>query len=313
MSDFSGLDDEGMTLTPPLLRAAYAAGIFPMADGRQSHSIGWHDPHMRGILPIDGFHVPRRLRQLIRQHPFDITFNQDFAGVMAGCAGDTAEGVGYTRETWINDAIIAAFQQLHIAGDAQSVEVWQRAENGLPRQLVGGVYGMSLGGAFFGESMFSRLPNASKVGLVFLMARLWAQGFTLFDAQFHNPHLEQFGLLEIDRAEYQQLLAAALTQTHIRFEKTYSPPSKEPGSSSRVGTAEEPPETGATGAICSGARGTAGAAVAGTVTAGATGVAAVAGVAAAASSGVATGVFSAEYASDAATVASFLQAITQTS
>lgn len=303
--------DDDIPLTPHLILAAYAAGVFPMSETRTAREVGWYDPPLRGVLPLDRFHVPRRLRQLIRQHRFVVTFDRDFAGVIAGCAGDTAAGPGVMRETWINDDILAVFTALHQQGHAHSVEVWETGADGSRQELVGGVYGLAMQGAFFGESMFSRRPNASKVALVFLAARLWAQGFVLFDAQFHNPHLEQFGLIEITRAEYHAQLRHALGLQQVRFERAYSPPSKDPGSSSSVGTAAVPPDTGATGAICAGVASGAGAgAAAGAVTASS---ALALSAATAASSGVASGVFSAEYASDAATVASFLQAITQTS
>lgn len=302
-----------IALTPELLLAAYAAGIFPMAESRQATTLGWYDPPLRGVLPLTRFHVPRRLAQLLRQHPFEVTFDQDFTGVIAGCAGDTAAGRGEKRQTWINDDIIRVFCELHRQGHAHSVEIWARPHAQEPRQLLGGVYGLALNGAFFGESMFSRVPNASKVALVFLAARLWAQGYSLFDAQFSNPHLTQFGLIEISWADYHARLARAMAQTEVRFSKAYSPPSNEPGNSCNVGTAAEPPDTGLTGAICSGAgAGTAAAAVgAGADAAGAS--AGFSSTAAAATSGVTSGVFSAEYVSASATVASFLQAMTQTS
>lgn len=314
-----------MALTPALLRAAYAAGIFPMSDARDDHDIGWYDPPLRGVMPIETLHVPRRLRRTLAQHPYIVTFNRDFAGVMRGCAGDSAGMTVARPSTWINDEIIAAFTALHREGDAHSVEVW-RAGEGVPPELVGGIYGIALGGAFFGESMFSRARDASKIALVFLTARLWQRGFTLFDAQFFNPHLAQFGMEEIKRDEYHHRLSAALAVRACFADGDYSLSSNEPGSSCKVGTAAEPPDTGATGAICTGSGRGAGAACLGVVSA--AGVAAsspssatgcspaasfVSGAAAAASSGAVSGAFSAEYVSAAATVASFLHSITQTS
>ncbi len=308
--------DDRLTLTPALLRAAYAAGVFPMADARDDAELSWYDPPRRGVMPIGDMHVPRRLRRTLAQHPYIVTFNRDFAGVMRGCAGDVSGMTVARPSTWINDDIITAFTDLHAEGDAHSVEVWQGSD------LVGGIYGIALGGAFFGESMFSRARDASKIALVFLTARLWQRGFTLFDAQFFNQHLAQFGMQEISRHAYHQRLAQALTIDARFVDKDYSLSSNEPGSSCKVGTAAEPPETGA---ICTGSGRGAGAACSGVVvsTTGAAMVSAagvsaglssfVAGAAAAASSGVVSGACSAEYVSDAPTVASFLHSITQTS
>ncbi len=308
-----------LTLTPALLRAAYAAGVFPMSEGRNDAGLSWYDPPRRGVMPIADMHVPRRLRRTLAQHPYIVTFNRDFSGVMRGCAGDLAGMTVARPSTWINDDIMAAFNNLHADGDAHSVEVWQGST------LVGGIYGIALGGAFFGESMFSRARDASKIALVFLTARLWQRGFILFDAQFFNPHLAQFGMQEISRKDSHQRLAQALAVDAHFVDQDYSLSSNEPGSSCKVGTAAEPPDTGATGAICTGSGRGAGAACSGVVvsTTGAAmlspdGASAglssfVAGAAAAASSGAVSGACSAEYVSDAATVASFLHSITQTS
>lgn len=312
-----------LDLTPDLLRAAYAAGVFPMAGARDADDIDWYDPQLRGVMPIAGLHVPRRLIRTMSRHLYIISFNRDFAGVMAGCAGDGGGHTVLRDSTWINDEIIAAFTDLHAQGDAHSVEVWQINDG--RAELVGGIYGMALGGAFFGESMFSRARDASKIALVFLVARLWQCGFTLFDAQFYNPHLAQFGLMEITRADYHARLAAALACQVDFAGGNYSPSSNDPGSSCNVGTAADPPDTGDTGAIRSGAGcGAAGSAVATgsflpssflspSVAASPAAVSFVAGAAAAASSGVVAGMVSAEYVSDAAAVASFLHSITQTS
>lgn len=325
----SAPQDNGLALTPALLRAAYKAGVFPMAGARDETDIDWYDPQHRGVMPIADMHVPRRLRRTLAQHPYLVTFNRDFGGIMRGCAGD-ADGMTVARpSTWINDDIIDAFSALHAEGDAHSVEVWQLCAGQC--ELVGGIYGIALGRAFFGESMFSRARDASKIALVFLTARLWQRGFTLFDAQFFNPHLAQFGMREITRADYHRQLAQALSGMAHFVDDDYSLSSNEPGSSCKVGTAAEPPDTGATGAICTGSgRGT-GAACSGVVSAagvmasspsaaaGASPFAAsfvsgaAAAASAAASSGAVSGAFSAEYVSAAATVASFLHSITQTS
>lgn len=187
-------------ITPKVLLQAYASGYFPMADTAQSAALYWYDPELRGQLPIAGFHVSRRLRKTVRRQRFDITFDRDFSGVIHGCA-EPAKG---RRQTWINAGIIELFEELHDMGYAHSVEAWRDGE------LVGGVYGLAIGGAFFAESMFSRRTNASKVALVHLVARLWKQGYVLLDTQFLNDHLLQFGAYEITRAEYKEKLAEAL-------------------------------------------------------------------------------------------------------
>ncbi len=187
-------------ITPKILLQAYASGYFPMADTAQSTALYWYDPELRGQLPIADFHVSRRLRKTVRRKRFDITFDRDFSGVIRGCA-EPAKG---RWQTWINAGIIELFEQLHEQGYAHSVEAW------LDGELVGGVYGLALGGAFFAESMFSRRTDASKVALVHLVARLWKQGYTLLDTQFLNDHLLQFGAYEITRADYKDKLAEAL-------------------------------------------------------------------------------------------------------
>lgn len=187
-------------ITPELLLNAYAMGVFPMADGRHARKVSWYDPDRRGIFPLDAFYVPRRLRRTVLQHVYDVTINQDFAAVIRACAD-------VRPDTWINEAIINLYVRAHHMGFAHSVET--RDKNG---KLVGGLYGISLGGAFFGESMFSTARDASKVALVHLVARLKARGFTLLDTQFVNPHLLQFGCTEISRAEYHARLEAALSQ-----------------------------------------------------------------------------------------------------
>ncbi len=183
-------------LTAELLLKAYAMGVFPMAEGRDDPEVFWVDPKLRGIFPLDGFHISRSLARTIRRTPFQVTLNRDFAGTVAGCAD--------RDETWINDTIFALYEQLHRMGHAHSLELWEGDA------LIGGVYGVTLGGAFFGESMFSRRRDASKIALAYLVTHLRACGFTLFDTQFLTPHLASLGAVEIPRAAYQQLLRIAL-------------------------------------------------------------------------------------------------------
>ena len=184
------------TLTPSLLLQAYQVGLFPMSEGRDDPEVFWVDPTMRGIFPLDGFHISRSLARRIRQHPFEITFDAAFADVMRGCAA--------RDETWINETILDLYQRLHRQGFAHSIEVWDGSE------LVGGVYGVTIGAAFFGESMFSRRTDASKIALAYLVDRLRQCGFTLFDTQFITPHLASLGAIEIPRADYQRMLDKAL-------------------------------------------------------------------------------------------------------
>lgn len=171
-------------------------GVFPMAEGRDDPEVFWVDPKLRGIFPLDGFHISRSLARTIRRTPFQVTLNRDFAGTVAGCAD--------RDETWISDTIFALYEQLHLMGHAHSLELWEGDA------LIGGVYGVTLGGAFFGESMFSRRRDASKIALAYLVTHLRACGFTLFDTQFLTPHLASLGAVEIPRAAYQQLLRIAL-------------------------------------------------------------------------------------------------------
>ncbi|HZS83455.1 MAG TPA: leucyl/phenylalanyl-tRNA--protein transferase [Stellaceae bacterium] len=187
-------------LTPELLLQAYAAGIFPMAESADDPELYWVDPVRRGILPLDAFHVPRSLRRTLRRDIFEIRCDTAFTAVMRGCAEPAAD----RRQTWINDEIIALYSELHRRGAAHSVEAWYEGA------LVGGLYGVELGAAFFGESMFSRVTDASKVALVHLVARLRRGGFTLLDTQFVTAHLQRFGAIEISRREYHARLAAAL-------------------------------------------------------------------------------------------------------
>tara|TARA_R110000744_G_scaffold283077_1_gene394640 strand:+ start:1302 stop:2054 length:753 start_codon:yes stop_codon:yes gene_type:complete len=185
------------------LLACYRRGVFPMADSRDDPNLFLVDPDLRGILPLDAFHIPRRLKRTVIQEPYRVTADTAFTRVMEFCA---EEGAG-RESTWINSAILNLYSTLHREGHAHSIECWDGD------QLVGGLYGVAIGGAFFGESMFSRATDASKIALVHLAARLIAGGYTLLDAQFHNPHLEQFGLIEISRADFKARLRDALTVT----------------------------------------------------------------------------------------------------
>jgi len=184
-------------LTPVLLLNAYAQGIFPMAD--DDGQIYWFSPDPRAIIELDRFHVPRTLRQVYRQGKFELTVDRAFAEVVDGCAGRD-EG------TWISPEIREAYLELHRLGFAHSVEAWQEHE------LAGGLYGVAMGGAFFGESMFYRVSDASKVALVHLVERMKDRGFTLLDVQFSTEHLDRFNCTEIPRAEYLERLDTALTQ-----------------------------------------------------------------------------------------------------
>lgn len=178
----------------------YKQGVFPMADGRDDPRIMLIDPEFRGIFDLDNFHIPKRLKREIRKTPFRISANKNFRAVIEACA--------LTRETrqqtWINDKIIQLYDALNRIGKAHSIEVWHNDE------LVGGLYGVSIGSVFFGESMFSTMTNASKIALVHLAAALKFANYKLLDAQFHNDHLEQFGILEIPRIEFRKLLNSAL-------------------------------------------------------------------------------------------------------
>ncbi len=194
---------ETQSLTPEMLLRAYAHGIFPMAERRDDPEVFWVDPRRRGILPLNGFHVSRSLARRIRRAEYGISVNTAFDATLEGCAD--------REETWINDVIFALYQELHERGHAHSLEVWDG------RRLVGGVYGVSLGGAFFGESMFSRATDASKVALAYLVDRLRAGGFTLFDTQFVTPHLRSLGAIEIPRRHYRGVLADAIARP-VRFD-----------------------------------------------------------------------------------------------
>jgi leucyl/phenylalanyl-tRNA--protein transferase len=190
-------------LTPELLLKAYAYGVFPMAKSREDHTVFWVQPKLRGVLPLDKFHIPRSLKKTIRKGLFTVSVDRAFDGVMDGCAETTQS----RPDTWINDEIVRLFTDLHHVGVAHSVEVWHGAD------LVGGLYGLAMGSAFFGESMFSRATDASKVALVHLVAMLIRGGFTLLDTQFITDHLARFGTIEISQKEYLGQLSVALTRS----------------------------------------------------------------------------------------------------
>lgn len=185
-----------LEVTPTLLLRAYAGGVFPMSDGAGSDEIFWVDPKARGIFPLDGFRVSRSMRRFTRQTDLSVRTNADFRATVAACAD--------RPETWINSEILELYVTLHRLGYAHSVEVWR------DDRLVGGVYGVALGGAFFGESMFSRETNASKLALIWLVARLRWGGYCLFDTQFLTDHLASMGAIEISRADYRKRLDEAL-------------------------------------------------------------------------------------------------------
>lgn len=187
-------------VTPDLVLRAYRIGIFPMAERRDADRLYWLDPEMRGVQPLDRFHLGRRLARSVLSGEYRVTCNEAFDGVLEGCAAPGRD----RPETWINTDIFRLFAALHRMGHAHSVETWAGDT------LVGGLYGVALGGAFFGESMFSRARDASKVALVHLVARLRLSGFVLLDTQFVTEHLAQFGAVEIPRAEYRRRLSHAL-------------------------------------------------------------------------------------------------------
>lgn len=188
-------------LDPDMLLRAYASGIFPMAERADSTDVFWVEPKRRGVLPLDGFHLPRSLAKVLKQQRFRFTVDQAFAEVLGACA-QAAPG---RNETWINPLISEAYLALHQRGDAHSVEAWTA-----DGQLAGGLYGVRLGRAFFGESMFTRVRDASKCCLAALVARLRLGGFALLDTQFLTDHLAGFGAIEISAKEYRAQLVAAL-------------------------------------------------------------------------------------------------------
>lgn len=190
------MSDDPQTITPEILINAYANGVFPMADSADDPDIYWVDPEHRGVIPLNSFHVSRNLARTIKRATFRVAINTQFEAVMRACADRDV--------TWINDQIIALYKDVHAMGLAHSIEVYR---NDI---LVGGAYGIALNGAFFGESMFSRETNASKVALTYLVARLRVGGFSLLDTQFLTPHLASLGAVEIPRAQYHDQLETAL-------------------------------------------------------------------------------------------------------
>jgi leucyl/phenylalanyl-tRNA--protein transferase len=205
-------DPGAQELTPELLLRAYAAGIFPMSESRDDPGVFWVDPQVRGVIPFDGFHIPRRLKKTVRGGAFEVRFDSAFTEVLDQCA-ESKRGRG---ETWINAPIKNAVEGLFELGFAHSVETWRDGK------LVGGLYGVALGGAFFGESMFSRFRDASKIALVHLVARLKMGGFVLLDVQFITDHLRQFGAVEIPARVYLEQLDEAL-KTEAAFYRDVSP------------------------------------------------------------------------------------------
>ncbi len=190
-----------LEITPQVLLKAYAVGIFPMAESADDPGLYWIEPEARGIIPFDVFHVPRRLRRTVAADPFEIHIDRDFGAVIDACAGGGPE----RPKTWINARIRRLYGELFDLGQCHTVEAWRDGA------LVGGLYGVRLGAAFFGESMFSRERDASKVALVHLVARLKAGGFRLLDTQFTTKHLRQFGAIDVDKRSYQRMLEDAVT------------------------------------------------------------------------------------------------------
>lgn len=196
----TGRDDIILEITPHVLLKAYAVGIFPMAESAEDPGLYWIEPEARGIIPLDRFHVPRRLARTVARDFFEIRVDTDFAGIIAGCAAVSSG----RAKTWINARIRRLYGELFALGHCHTVEAWRDG------RLVGGLYGVRLGAAFFGESMFSRERDASKIALVHLVARLKAGDFRLLDTQFTTAHLKQFGAIDVDRRQYHRLLEAAI-------------------------------------------------------------------------------------------------------
>jgi len=193
-------EDIVIEITPQVLLKAYTCGIFPMAESADDPALYWIEPQHRGILPLDGVHVPRRLARTLRSTPFTIRTDTDIEGVIEGCAASRPG----RRSTWINERIRGLYRDLYDLGHCHTVEVWD------DDRLIGGLYGVALNGAFFGESMFSTARDASKIALMHLAARLAHGGFKLLDTQFVTDHLRQFGTVELNREEFHRLLETAL-------------------------------------------------------------------------------------------------------
>ncbi|ODS53049.1 MAG: leucyl/phenylalanyl-tRNA--protein transferase [Agrobacterium sp. SCN 61-19] len=203
----AGRRSRDRSITPELLLRAYSIGMFPMSESADDPELFWVEPDIRGIIPLDDFHVSKSLQKAIRKAPFDIRFDAAFDQVVAKCA----EAADDRPSTWINQTIRDLYSALHRLGHAHSVEAWEGDE------LVGGLYGVTLGSAYFGESMFSRRTNASKICLVHLVERLRERGFTLLDTQFTTEHLKTFGAVDIPKAEYGVLLDRAMESETLRF------------------------------------------------------------------------------------------------
>ena len=193
-------DAQNRDITPQVLLKAYACGIFPMAESADDPQLYWIEPISRGILPLDAVRLPKRLARTLRQAPFEIRFDCDFDATIAGCAASRPG----RRTTWINGQIRSLYRELYTLGHCHTVEVWSA------KRMVGGLYGVALGGAFFGESMFSTETDASKIALIYLCARLIRGDFTLLDTQFVTDHLRQFGTVEVERPEFHSALEKAL-------------------------------------------------------------------------------------------------------
>ncbi len=194
-------------ITPDVLLRAYSIGLFPMAESADDPEIFWVEPEMRGIIPLDSFHISKSLAKTIRRSPFEIRFDHAFEQVIALCAEPAPD----RPSTWINKTIRRLYSELHGMGHAHSVEAWDGDE------LVGGLYGVSLGAAFFGESMFSRKTDASKICLVHLVERLQAHGFRLLDTQFTTDHLKTFGAIDVPKDDYLVMLRDAVDSPHLAF------------------------------------------------------------------------------------------------
>ncbi|MGO4115547.1 leucyl/phenylalanyl-tRNA--protein transferase [Rhizobium ruizarguesonis] len=194
-------------ITPDILLRAYSIGLFPMAESADDPEIFWVEPELRGVLPFDHFHVSKSLAKTVRKKPFEIRFDHAFDQVIAACAEETSG----RPSTWINRTIRSLYSTLFDMGHAHTVEAWEGD------QLVGGLYGVSLGSAFFGESMFSRRTDASKICLVHLVDRLRQRGFTLLDTQFTTEHLKTFGAIDVPKADYAVMLTAAMESPHLAF------------------------------------------------------------------------------------------------
>ncbi|MGA2996559.1 leucyl/phenylalanyl-tRNA--protein transferase [Bradyrhizobium sp.] len=207
-------DAANSEITPEVLLRAYACGIFPMAESADDPSLFWVEPEMRGVIPLDAFHIASRLARTVRADAFTVTVDKAFKAVIAGCAAPQAG----RNDTWINQRIRDLYIGLHGLGHAHSVEVWQDDE------LVGGLYGVNLGRAFFGESMFHHVRDASKVALVHLVARLIAGGFELLDTQYVTEHLRSFGAIEVPRRRYAALLDKALEGEADFYRLPVAPP-----------------------------------------------------------------------------------------